>query len=79
MYYYNDVRLFIINNNKIMATIKKKIEFTEKELKEVLCGIYNLDGVKTTVSIYSSKDDEENIILIIEGVEEDKPVTWANR
>ncbi len=58
-----------------MATIKKKIEFTEKELKEVLCQLYNLDEDETTINIYS----KEYSILTIEGKEKNKPMTWANR
>jgi hypothetical protein len=62
-----------------MATIKKKIEFTEKELKEVLCERYNLDKDETTIEIYKSKNEEDYSIITIEGKEKNKPLTWADR
>ncbi len=62
-----------------MATIKKKIEFTEEELKEVLCARYNLDKDETTIEIYKSKNEENYSIITIEGKEKIKPLTWADR
>jgi len=62
-----------------MATIKKKIEFTEKELKEVLCERYNLDKDETTIEIYKSKNEEDYSIITTEGKEKNKPLTWADR
>jgi hypothetical protein len=62
-----------------MATIKKKIEFTEKDLKEVLCNLYNLDKNKSDISIYVNNSDERYSTVTIEGVEKEKPITWTNR